>query len=83
MGYMLQWSPDGKGIYYVGLGDAKDNVWYFSLEDHKERPATALIGRRGAMGENGLGTDGHDLYFTWGEPRGDIWVADIITTSKK
>jgi Tol biopolymer transport system component/predicted Ser/Thr protein kinase len=83
MGYTLHWSPDGQGIYYIGVGDIKDNVWHISLEDRKERPATALTGRRGALGEIGLGTDGRFLYFTWEEARGDIWVADIVQPSKR
>jgi Tol biopolymer transport system component len=83
MAYMLQWSPDGKKIYYVGVGDINDDIWSISLEDRKERPATALIGRRGTLGDNGLGTDGRFLYFTWEEARGDIWVADTVQQSKK
>jgi Tol biopolymer transport system component len=83
MGYMLQWSSDGRGIYFIGVGDAKDNVWHISLGTGKEQPLTALTGRRGTMGESGLGTDGRYLYFTWEEARGDIWVADIVQPSKK
>jgi eukaryotic-like serine/threonine-protein kinase len=83
MAYMPQWSPDGKKIYYVGVGDIKDDIWSISLEDRKERPATALTGRRGTLGDNGLGTDGRFLYFTWEEARGDIWVADIVQPSRK
>jgi eukaryotic-like serine/threonine-protein kinase len=83
MAYTLQWSPDGKKIYYIGVGDIKDDVWSISLEDREERPATALTGRRGTLGDNGLGIDGRFLYFTWEEARGDIWVADIVQASKK
>jgi Tol biopolymer transport system component len=83
MAYMPQWSPDGKKIYYVGVGDIKDDIWSISLEDRKERPATALTGRRGTLGDNGLGTDGRFLYFTWEEARGDIWVADIVQPPHK
>jgi Tol biopolymer transport system component/predicted Ser/Thr protein kinase len=83
MAYMLQWSPDGKKIYYIGVGDIDNDIWSISLEDRKEQPATALTGRRGALGDIGLGTDGRFLYFTWEEARGDIWVADIVQPSKK
>jgi Tol biopolymer transport system component/predicted Ser/Thr protein kinase len=83
MAYMLQWSPDGKKVYYIGVGDIKDDIWSISLEDRKEQPATALTGRRGTLGDIGLGSDGRFLYFTWEEPRGDIWVADVVQPPRK
>jgi Tol biopolymer transport system component len=83
MAYMLQWTPDGKRIYYIGVGDIKDDIWSITLADRKEQPATALAGRRGALGDLGLGTDGRFLYFTWEEARGDIWVADIVKSPNR
>jgi len=82
MAYMHSWSHDGKTIYFVGQGDAKDNVWMISLETLREKPITALTGRRGAIGQIGLATDGRYAYFTWEEARGDIWVADIVRPGK-
>jgi Tol biopolymer transport system component len=78
MASMLQWTADGKMIYYIGRGDIKDDIWSITLADRKEQPATALRGRRGALGGSGIATDGRFLYFTWEEARGDIWVADIV-----
>jgi serine/threonine protein kinase len=81
-GNMLHWSPDNKEIYFVGTGDMKDNVWRVSLETRRESPATSLTGRRGYMGLIGLAVNGRSLYFTWEEPRGDIWVADIVRKNR-
>jgi Tol biopolymer transport system component len=82
VGTMLQWSPDGKCLYYIGGGENGDNVWHIDIGTRKEEPATALSGRRGMIGGAGLATDGRSLYFTWEEPRGDIWVADIVQPSR-
>jgi Tol biopolymer transport system component len=76
--YTARWSPDGKQIYFIGFGDRANNIWTLSLGNREERPVTALTGRRGELGSLGLATDGRSIYFTWGETRGDIWVADIV-----
>ena len=81
--HALQWTLDAKGLFFVGGDDIKGDVWHLSLESRRERPVTALDGRRGALGWVGLGTDGRSVYFTWEESRGDIWVADIIQPAKK
>jgi Tol biopolymer transport system component len=78
-GYKSQWSPDGKGIYFTGVG----GIWHIDIGTRKERPITALAGRPGTMGSNGLCTDGHDIYFTWEEDRSEIWVADIVPSAIK
>lgn len=82
-GTQPRWSVDGKHIYYIGGGDRKDQVWVLSLRDGQERPATALTGRRGVLGAEGLATDGRFIYFTWEESRGDIWVAEIVPSAIK
>ncbi len=82
MGYMMQWSRDSQTIYFIGVGDAKDNVWSVSLATLDERPVASFTGRRGTIGESGLGLDSGSLYFTWEEARGDIWVADIVRPLK-
>jgi Tol biopolymer transport system component/predicted Ser/Thr protein kinase len=83
IGFMLQWAPNGQGLYFVGVEPNADNVWNIILKTGQELPLTALAGRRGTIGHNGLATDGRDIYFTWEEPRGDIWVADIVRTTRK
>ncbi len=77
-GQYPRWSPDGKTIFFLGYGDRKNNVWAVSIDSGEERPVTALTGRRGVLGRLGLATDGQNIYFTWEESRGDIWVADIV-----
>jgi eukaryotic-like serine/threonine-protein kinase len=74
-----RWSIDGKEVYFIGLGALANNIWKLSLSNREERrPVTALSGKRGQIGGPGLATDGKFLYFSWEEPLGDIWVADII-----
>jgi Tol biopolymer transport system component len=73
---IARWSPDGKQIYFVGLR-AQANNWQLSLSNRDERPITDLAGKRGNLGGPGLATDGRYIYFTWEDPLGDIWVADI------
>jgi Tol biopolymer transport system component/predicted Ser/Thr protein kinase len=82
-GQYPRWSPDGKHIYFVGYGDRKNNVWALSIDNREERPITALAGRRGVLGRLGLATDGKNIYFTWEESRGDIWVADLVQSQGK
>jgi TolB protein len=73
-----RWSVDGKEVYFIGLRAQANNIWKLSLSSREERPVTALGGKRGQIGTPGLATDGTYLYFSWEEPLGDIWVADII-----
>jgi hypothetical protein len=72
----FRWSPDGKLLYYTGWQERSGNFWAFSLEDSREYPLTALVGRRGTPGW-ALATDDRFLYFTWREDMGDIWVMDV------
>ena len=74
-----RWSRDGKGIYFIRWKDNwPQNIWVLSLDSRKVRPATALTGRRGNLGQAAPATDGASIYFTWRENRSDIWVADIV-----
>ncbi|HXV59466.1 MAG TPA: protein kinase [Vicinamibacteria bacterium] len=73
----FRWARDGKKIYYLGRGDRAGTIWELSLEDGSEHPLTDFVGRRGSLGGLGLSTDGRDLYFTWEEDLGDIWVMDV------
>jgi len=82
-GQYPRWSPDGKHIYFLGYEDRIDNVWVLSIDNRQARPITALTGSRGALGRLGLATDGQNIYFTWEESRGDIWVADLVPSKEK
>ncbi len=82
-GQYPRWSPDGKRVYFLGYEDRKNNVWALTIDSREEWPVTALTGRRGALGRLGLAIDGQNIYFTWEESRGDIWVADIVQPQGK
>jgi TolB protein len=74
-----RWSRDGKQIFFVGLEDRRGNIWSLSLATRQERPVTAFTGRPGKLATTALATDGRSLYFGWEDPRGDIWVADVVS----
>ncbi len=76
-----RWSTDGRDIYFIGSGDRLNNIWTLSLDSRREQPVTAFSGRRGALGILGLDVDEEFIYFTWEESRGDLWVADIVTSA--
>jgi Tol biopolymer transport system component/DNA-binding SARP family transcriptional activator len=77
-GRMPRWSADSREIYFLEHGDRGNDVWVLPLESRQTRPITDLAGRRGRLGRAGLATDGHHVYFTWEESRGDIWAADLL-----
>lgn len=78
-----RWSADGKRVYFLGIGDRLNTIWSLSLDSREERPVTALIGRRGALGPMGLALNDRFVYFTWQEARGDISVADFVSSPIK
>jgi TolB protein len=78
-----RWSPDGRQVYFLGRGSGANNVWVLSMATRTERPVTAFSGRRGVLDSRGLAVDARNLYFTWQESRGDIWVADIGPPPKR
>jgi Tol biopolymer transport system component/predicted Ser/Thr protein kinase len=73
-----RWSLDGSHVYFIGHGARANNVWAVSIAGRKERPVTALTGRRGALGISALAVDARYLYFAWEEGRGDIWIAELV-----
>ena len=75
-------APDGQRVYFIGRTDRTDNIWSLDVADGREAPATALTGRQGTIGANGLATDGQFLYFTWQEDLSDIWVMDVANLEK-
>lgn len=54
------------------------DFWESDPDTKAERRVTDLSGRRGALGESALATDGDYIYFTGTEHTGDIWVADVV-----
>jgi TolB protein len=74
----VQWSRDGRTIYFTGWGEREDNLWAVDPEEKSERPMTDFRSKRGALGLWGLARDGKYLYFTWEEDAGDIWVMDVL-----
>ena len=73
----VQWSRNGKTIYFDGVGEREGNIWAVDTKERIERPVTDLRGKRGSLGSFGQATDGTYLYFTWEEDTGDIWVMDV------
>jgi len=74
-----RWSPDGKKIYFIGSEESAGNLWELSLEDGAVRQVTDLMGKRGSLGSYALATDGRQLFFTWEEDIGDLWVMESST----
>jgi Tol biopolymer transport system component len=70
------WSPDGRTFYFVGIGKNESNLHAVSIDGTSQRQMTVLTGRRGAMGC--MTTDGRNLFFTWEEDLGDLWVMDVV-----
>jgi Tol biopolymer transport system component len=67
----------GTDVYFNGTEERAGNLWKVSLRNHRERPMTKLVGRRGTLGVMNPATDGRYLYFSWRNDLGDIWVADV------
>jgi len=67
------WSPDGKRIFYASRG----NLWELELGNGSERQLTDFSGRPGFLGFNSFASDGGNLFFSWYEDLGDIWVVDV------
>jgi Tol biopolymer transport system component len=73
-----RWSADSREIYFLEHGERGNDVWVLAVDSRHARPVTNLVARRGRLGRAGLATDGHHVYFTWEESRGDIWAADLL-----
>ncbi len=73
---MPRWSTDGEKIYFQREDKGIINFWEVSLKDGHERQLTDLQGRYGSLGWF-YATDGPQLYFTWYEDLGDIWVMEV------
>lgn len=43
-GYKLQFSPDGRSLFYLGILDGETNVWKISLGDGQIAPVTSIRG---------------------------------------
>ena len=65
--------PGGRGILFERDGA----IWILPVGGGRERPLTALAGRRGEIPTWAVMADGRWLYFSWSETRSDIWVADL------
>jgi Tol biopolymer transport system component len=76
-GFEIRFSPDGKKLYFAGMGDRRDNLWTFSPGEKDAHRLTDFEGRPGSLGWS-LATDGRYLYFTWYDDIGDIWVMDVV-----
>ena len=82
-GAMLRRAPDRDEVYMVGRGDNDNNLFRVRVGDRAKHVVTALTGRRGSMGWNGIAVDHEFVYFTWQDDLGDIWVVDVATDSSE
>jgi TolB protein len=74
----IQWSRDGRRIYFMGADERAGNIWTLTMKDRHEFPVTNLSGRRGSLGFQSPSTDGKYLYFPWRDDIGDVWVMDVV-----
>jgi Tol biopolymer transport system component len=77
-------SRDGRSVFYsvvVGPREQQD-LWRLSLADGAISRLTQLEGRRGRIGYYYV-ADASNLYFTWSEHDGDIWVADLVADDNR
>ena len=58
------------------LFDQDEQLRGLDLESGEVRALTDLRGRPGRMGSI-MGTDGEQIWFTWVERRGDLWIMDV------
>jgi len=72
-----RWSNDGTRIVFKRRGLNANDLWALSLADKSERVLTDLGERRGNL--FGFDIHGRDLYFSWEENLGDIWIMDVVT----
>jgi Tol biopolymer transport system component len=72
-------SHDGRSIYFsVVSGPLEDHdLWSVSLADGTTSRLTKLEGRRGRLGYY-FAADERNVYFTWLDDEGDIWVMDVV-----
>jgi Tol biopolymer transport system component/predicted Ser/Thr protein kinase len=73
-------SQDGQWIYYSVVQGPPEHhdLWRVSLGTGQISRLTALAGPRGQIGYS-FATDDRNVYFTWREDEGDIWVMDVVT----
>ncbi len=69
-------SEDGQTIFFTTTTGR--NIWAHSLTDGTERRVTDFSAKRGSL-YTALETDGENLYFSWGDDLGDLWVMDVVT----
>jgi Tol biopolymer transport system component len=72
----IGWSHDSRSIYFTGQGTRQNTVFAVPTDGGPERALVDLSGRRGMIGD--IATDGPNLFFTWEENLGDLWVADVV-----
>ena len=76
-GQFPYWPRHDKRIYFKRNIEGTRTLWELSLENDRERQVLDLKGRPGRIHPNTLATDGKQLFFTWWEDVGDIWVMDV------
>ncbi|MGD9126209.1 MAG: S41 family peptidase [Planctomycetia bacterium] len=59
-----QWSPDGKGFYYLGNQSGSQNLWYYDFATEKSRQLTTFS--QEAVLEPAVSADGSTIVFRYG-----------------
>jgi Tol biopolymer transport system component len=79
----LRFPRDGRALFYSTAGAAEgDDIWRYSFDDRKTTRMTSLKGRRGALSYY-FAVDSKNLYITWSEDDGDIWIMDAASPSSR
>ena len=71
------WLRSGKRIYFKRNTGGALTVWELSVEKGRERQVLDVRGRPGYLAPDAFGSDGKQLFLSWAENVGDIWVMDV------
>jgi len=72
-----RWTPDGTQLLFPGSGELSGDVYAVRPDGTGEHVITDLKARRGTLVANSLATDGKQLFFSWEEDSGDLWIGDL------
>jgi Tol biopolymer transport system component len=71
------WAPDGRTLYFHGLGERSSGLWALSLADQREFQVADLNNQQRYLDVSSLATDGRYLYVVMVEDQSDLWVMNV------